>query len=649
MSIKKCLGCMREIDENAVRCPYCGYSSEDQVPAHLLPPKTALHNRYLIGRILYTDGEGVSYLAYDVQMSRPVVIREYLPLNLVTREGQDVMVNTGCGPKFKALRSDFVDLYSHLVDLKVLANIRQVYELFEEHNTVYAVCEYLEGRTLNEYLIDNAGELTWEEASVLFKPLLESMVVVNASGVIHRGICPEHIMVMADGTLKLLGFAICSARSAGGLIEPRLADGYAAPEQYSRMTPHGEWTDVYGLCAVLYKVLTGTQPPVSTSRAVNDNLVSLSELNSTVPGYVSRAVMKGLAYDYSERTRNVRELINTLYFATRMDQTAVFTAAAVAPAMEEEQEYRQERRRRKEEEPPKRDKYLIYDDEDEDEDEEDIEATRYIDYGDRGQSRKSSSQKSPQKGNKGSKGKKKKKRMPIWAIVLLLCIPLIVIICLFLYDVMIGFSPRNEHNNSDNLLSFSQSESISQSSESSSSQVSEDSSSQVETNPMVELRGQVYDSSLLAQYAGTFNIQSPTYEYNDLPEGQICAQSVEPGVEVTPEQEITIVVSRGPQTITIPDYTGYTPEDYISLLMSNFDVVGVTQREYSDTVAAGEIIRIDPAVGSTLDRAAGTQVNIYVSIGPDPNQAVSVPSVSEPVVPTAPGGETVPYAGVPTA
>ncbi|MGI5958281.1 MAG: PASTA domain-containing protein [Massiliimalia sp.] len=645
MSIKKCLGCMREIDENAERCPYCGFSSKDRVAAHLLAPKTPLHNRYLIGRVLYTDGEGISYLSFDVQMSRPVVIREYFPSKLVAREGQDVTVNLGCEAKFKALRSDFVDLYSHLADLKVLTNIRQVYDLFEEHNTVYAVCEYFEAQTLNEYLIDQAGELTWEQASVLFKPLLESMVVVNASGVIHRGISPEHIMVTEEGTLKLLGFSICSARSSGGLIESRLADGYAAPEQYSRMTPHGEWTDVYGLCAVLYKVLTGTQPPIATSRAVNDNLINLSELNSTVPGYVSRAVMKGLAYDYSERTRNVRDLINTLYFATRMDQTAVFSAPVVESFQEEEERPRHsEKRSKREEEYVKRDKYLVYDDDDDEED-EDIQATRYIDYGEAPRPAKSnSSQGKGKKSSKSSKGKKKKKKLPLWAIVLLLCVPLIIIICLFLYDVMIGFSPKNNHNN-DSLSSLSLSESSKPESSESSEETSSESSEPEEKNAMIELRGTVYDANTIKQYSDKFNIQSPTYDYNDLPAGQICSQSVEPGTEVTPDQEITIVVSKGPKMVTVPDYTGKTPDEYISLLMSNYDVVGVKQKEYHDTIPAGDIIRVDPAVGSSLDRSAGTQVNIYVSMGPDPSQTVVTPPISEP---TVPGGEDVTVPTIPT-
>lgn len=583
MSTRRCLGCMNEIEDNTERCPYCGYSKEDAVPLSILQPKTVLNNRYVVGKPLKVDGEGITYIAYDVKMSIPVTIREYMPHGLVEREVDLLVVNTGCEAKFKALKSDFIDLYTHLSELKALGNIRKVYGLFEENNTVYAVCEHLKYQTLNEFLIDHAGELDWDMAAILMKPILESLSIINSNGVIHRGISPETIVVLQDGTLKLIGFSICSARVKNSEILPSLYDGYAAPEQYSRMTPHGEWTDVYAISAVLYKVLTGTMPPVATTRTVNDNLIELSEVNSTVPHAVSKAVMKGLSYDYENRPQNMRQLINLLYFSTDT-VTADVIMSSTKPVH-------------------------IYDENDE-------EFDFHEDYDQEPHNHK-------RKREKEDKPPKKKKRMPIWAIVLLICIPIIILITIFLYDVMIGFGsdkPHKDNSSKDSSISSElSSEDISSEEPSSSSEES----SKEDTTQMPNLVGNVYSAEDMLQYTDKFNLKNPVFEYNDeYASGQICRQSVEQGTEVTPSTSVIIYVSLGPQMVTLPSIEGKTPEEYIQSLQVSYEILAnPIVKEYSDTVPAGSIIRVEPEVGSQIDRAANTKVTVYQSIGPDPLKA----------------------------
>lgn len=593
MSIRRCLGCMKEIEDNTLRCPYCGFSKDDPVAPHLLQPKSVLNNRYVVGRSLRVDGEGITYIAYDVNMSTPVIIREYMPQGLAQRETDRAVVVPGCEAKYKALKSDFIDLFTSLADLKILNNIRKVYGLFEQNNTVYAVCEYLEYITLNQYLKDHAGELDWEQAEILFKPLLESLIVIHNTGVIHRGLSPETVVVMSDGSLKIIGFSICSARVMNSEIPPSLNEGYSAPEQYSRMTPHGEWTDVYGICAVLYKVLTGTMPPNASTRAINDNLIDLSELNSMVPRYVSRTVMAGLQYDYLQRTRTIKDLINVLYFTGKLDTTVMMNSSKAIPIL--------------------------------DEDEEDYEED---DYFEQEKHQKKSS------GSHGKKKEKKKRRVPIWIIVLLICIPIIALIALFLYDVMIGFSSDDRTDQSSLLSSGFVSSSLI-SSEQTSSAISSETVSSEPTTAMPEFRGTVYNETKIKEYENQFTFKAPLFDYSDLPAGQICNQNIAPGTEITKDEEIVLTISKGPKMITLPDAAGYSPTDYAAMLLLNYDIVAdyTNFKEYSDTVPAGQIVRIEPAGGTQFDRSANITVKIYISIGSDPQQTISQAPETEEVSP----------------
>lgn len=571
---------MKEIEDDAVKCPYCGYSKEDAVPLNLLQPKTVLNNRYVVGKPLQVDGEGITYIAYDVKMSVAVTIREYMPHGLVQREVDLLVVNTGCDAKYKALKSDFIDLYTHLSDLKVLENIRRVFEIFEENNTVYAVCEYLQYQTLNEFLIDHAGELEWDMAAGLLKPIFESLAIIHSSGVIHRGISPETIVVTKDGTLKLIGFSICSARVKNSEILPTLYDGYAAPEQYSRITPHGEWTDVYAVCAVLYKVLTGTMPPVAITRTVNDNLIELHEVNSTIPMSVSKAVMKGLSYDYEDRPQNMRQLINLLYFSGKTVTMDVIMSNSKPVRIHDERDGF--------------DEYEDYHGED----------------GDYDDDRRDDKKNHPQKG---------KKKVPIWVIVLLICIPVIILVSLFLYDVMIGFSDGDDKKGKNS--SLENSSSFSSITESSSEESSEFSSEEPEdTTAMPNLVGNVYNAQDMLQYSDKFTLKNPVFEYSDeYASGQICRQSVEQGTKVTPGTSVIIYVSLGPQMVTLPSIEGKTPEEYIQSLQTSYEILAnPVVREYSDTVPAGYITRVEPAAGTQIDRAANTKITVYQSIGPDP-------------------------------
>lgn len=144
------------------------------------------------------------------------------------------------------------------------------------------------------------------------------MSLVHNAGVLHRGISPDTIYVTDKGELKLTDFCISAVRTANTELKNEIFSGYAAPEQYSAASRQGTWTDVYGICAVLYRILTGSKPDSANVRLEKDNLYTPQELNSNIPKHVSDVIMKGMSLSGDDRIQTITELVTALF-----DQPAI--------------------------------------------------------------------------------------------------------------------------------------------------------------------------------------------------------------------------------------------------------------------------------------------------------------------------------------
>lgn len=505
---------------------------------------------------------------------------------------------------YKALLSDFNDLYNRMMEWTTLTHIRRVYDVLSTNNTAYAVSEYLEAVTLNRYLNEHAGDLNWDQAKTMFDPLFEELAMIHRSGYLHRAICPENIMVTHEGMLVLISFTICSANVANSEIVPNLAEGYASPEQYV-VQQHGEWTDVYGLCAVLYRVLTGTRPPHAQTRKANDALVAPDHLNPNVPKYVSDAVMAGMRYHYQDRLQNCAALRDALFYGI-MEQDSARSGASIG---ETAPLYAHTTKTKVPQDtamtalidtPPERKSRAaapISREEDEEYEDEDRPRRRQ-----------------PAKG-KGKKSKKKKR--PTWSKILLISVPIVILLTLLLYQLMIGFGKNPNKNTS--AVSSTLSEVVSSTSGEESSQAEPSAAeSKVATYPMVNFVGKEYDEINFGQYA-SFRFDNPKYEYNDsYEEGMVFRQSIEEGTQVEEGTSVVLYVSSGARSITLPGTQDYTASQYADLLLNKYDIVTEIEKEYDDTIQPGKITRVSPSEGSIYDRQSKTPVVIYQSIGPDP-------------------------------
>ncbi len=314
-SFNLCYGCMNSLEEGAEICPECGYHvGAPYLPSYLAPGVT-LNDRYIIGKLRSFNGESADYVAFDKITETKVIVKEYMPDTLCSREKDSsvITVNPNCMPQYKTFLSEFVELNKVLSKMRTLNHINAAIDMFGDNNTAYVVFGYLEGMTVSEYLKMNAGELEWEEVKKLFPPIFTTLSLVHNAGLVHRGISPENIIITDSGELKLTGFCISDARTANTELASEIYNGYAAPEQYNSNNWQGTWTDVYGISALLYRILTGVVPTDATSRISNDNLLEPAQLNPNIPRNVSKVIMNGMNMNGEMRIQTITELVTQLF------------------------------------------------------------------------------------------------------------------------------------------------------------------------------------------------------------------------------------------------------------------------------------------------------------------------------------------------
>lgn len=285
---------------------------------HQLQAETILANRYQIDGVLGEGGFGITYRGRDLNLEFEVAIKEYYPSGLANRNhthSRDVVPNVG---KSEAIFEK--GKKSFLREARVLARfvgepgIVNVRDFFIENNTAYIVMDYLDGITLKEWLGQN-NKISVNQTLGLMKPIMDALLRIHGEGLIHRDISPDNIMVMKDGSIKLLDFG--AARDVSGLDEKSLSvmlkPGYAPEEQYRSKGKQGPWTDIYALSATIYKCITGITPEESIERIFDDKVKKPSELGIDIDKKQERALMKGMAILQKDRFQFIRELKEGLF------------------------------------------------------------------------------------------------------------------------------------------------------------------------------------------------------------------------------------------------------------------------------------------------------------------------------------------------
>lgn len=305
-----CMSCMREIGEEKI-CPHCGYHiNSAQIPPYL-PVRTVIANRYLVGKILEYNGEGATYIGWDLTEKKAVKIREFIPDSFTVRTSASpvLQVMRGSEAVFSELRQSFNELWTKLARLKGLSALISVNEVVEDFGTSYAIYDHFDGISLRDFLLrSKTGYIPWEKARQLLMPILSTLGTLHSSGIIHRGISPSTLIIGTDGKIKITGFCIGAARTSRSDLNSQLYDGYAAIEQYGFDGQQGTWTDIYAFGAVLYRALIGSDPIPAKERMTHDRLMVPGKFAEALPAYVINGLINSLQILPEDRTRTVEQL-----------------------------------------------------------------------------------------------------------------------------------------------------------------------------------------------------------------------------------------------------------------------------------------------------------------------------------------------------
>lgn len=611
---KLCMGCMEYKGTSRV-CPKCGYvENTPYLPAYIAPG-TILHERYLVGQLLSSNGQGATYIAYDTAVSCKVLLNEYMPDGLCVRvKGKPtISVNYNNLAQYKALMAEYTELNKSLAKMRSLSShLTPTLDLFAENNTTYAVYEYIEGVKLVDYLKENAGELSWSEVSSMFPPLFTTLSLVHNAGVLHRGISPETIYVTDKGELKLTDFCISGVRTINTELKTEIFPGYAAPEQYSAASRQGTWTDVYGICAVLYRILTGSKPDPANIRLEGDNLYTPQELNPNIPKHVSDVIMDGMNILGEDRIPTITELVTRLFDQPSAGFNKTQTLSLSRNGIMESSQSM-----------VNNGQYENYDQND------DYYSDDYDDYDDYDDDYDDYDDDSDIEGGDENASVFDKIKMPVIIGVLLFAIILVIIV------IMIKiFGGGSEDSNIRGTMS-----SIVADSSSAADNIVEMTEETKETteadNKMPSLVNKKFGDikeSFEEKYKVTLEA---TYEENpDYPKEIIFWQEIEIGQPIKEGMTIKVKVSTGKTVAYVPEYENWKLDDFIKLVEER-DIEYTTVSEINFDYENGYVIRVSPEPGSEIDLDSDEILTIYYADNPEetteePTEAPTEPPTDAP-------------------
>ena len=307
-----CMGCMTEKGDSAI-CPSCGLNEEELAGSNnaFLKPGTTLRDRYLFGIALGQGGFGITYIGYDNVLNTKVAIKEFYPSDIAGRNipTDNVSAFTNNEEIYRKGRERFLEEAKTLAKFSDHPCIVGVKDCFEMNNTAYMVMEFLEGVNLKEYLNRKGGKVSVDAAISILTPVMDALRAVHGVGIIHRDISPDNIFITTDGRVRLIDFGAARQSFDGHKsLSIMLKPGYAPEEQYRTRGNQGSWTDVYALTATFYRMITGTVPPDSLERAMEDTL----EIPMELPDHIKAALSHGLAVRAAERFSSITQLQSAL-------------------------------------------------------------------------------------------------------------------------------------------------------------------------------------------------------------------------------------------------------------------------------------------------------------------------------------------------
>ncbi len=283
--------------------------TQQQPNSDVLPPG-AIVGDYVIRSIIGAGGFGVTYRAEHVRLAKEFAIKEYFPRGFAWRHMQIVSALTQGEKTYRWGLDRF------LQEARALARFHHraivgVSNIFEANNTAYMVLTYERGRDMRAWRASLGRAPTQAEFDAILRDLLDALGELHATGLMHRDLAPDNILIRTDGTPVLLDFG--AARQALGEqssdVSAIIKVGYSPMEQYTTQgRAQGAWSDIYALGATLYCMIVGSAPPESTQRMIEECYEPLAKrgLTDYRPEFLA-AIDRALHLRANDRPRTITE------------------------------------------------------------------------------------------------------------------------------------------------------------------------------------------------------------------------------------------------------------------------------------------------------------------------------------------------------
>ncbi len=589
-----CMSCMGELNDHGT-CPLCGYFDTESYISSYLAPKTFLSERYIVGKLIGYSGESALYIGFDTETGRKVTIREYMPDTLCVRERDEEIVSVRSNklPLYKTYLAEFIELHTTLMRSPNIRCVQPVLDVFTQNNTAYAVMEYIGGISLKAYLTNCGEVMTWEQIKELFPPVLTALSMLHGLGIIHRGISTSTIFVSEKNELRLIGFSISAAHTADSDIGYEVFGGYAAPELYSSSKRNGSWTDVYGISAVLYRCLTGVIPPSAPDRLTEDTLTDPMLISRHVPKNVSDVIMRGMRLDAEERTATITEFVDRLF-------------EQPVPAEEYSSEITMPVSRPSSKSAAGGSTHT------------DSSRSHSDGNGSRNVNKIGTANGSSARTSGGGKNKKKRKRKSDRDKIKFILVSSVlgIIILAFIIAMIVTASEGEEEKTSAATTRAPVTVPTVTSAEESVSVSETTAYAQGGGYVLPNFEGAFYTTvSTNPQYS--YLVFQATFDFSsEYKSGQIISQTVPEGTVVQSGTEIGVIVSKGPEKLPLPDYTGKKVEDYVKEL-SDSGIKYRIEEEITDETEEGLVARCSKEIGEDVMVAVSEEVVVYVAVKPE--------------------------------
>ena len=282
------------------------------------------NGKYRLEKILGQGGFGITYMAImketvsgslgNMEVDVPVAIKEFFMKNTCEREegtGKITVPSQGSRAVVELYRKKFVKEAKNIAQMNH-PHIVKVVDVFEENDTVYYVMQYLSGGSLSDY-VKQHGALDEAIAIKYIQQIGSALEYMHQKHICHYDVKPSNILLDDKGGAILIDFGISKGYTEEGhqtsSTPVGISAGYAPLEQYQQnLQDFSPATDVYGLAATLFYLLTGKNPPEASivlNEGIGDKSIGISDT-------VWHAIEQGMNPRKKDRVQTVKNYLALL-------------------------------------------------------------------------------------------------------------------------------------------------------------------------------------------------------------------------------------------------------------------------------------------------------------------------------------------------